>query len=202
MKSILWKSLSVTFGLASVLYAAAPAGKAAPDFTLPATDGKSYKLSDHKGKYIVLEWYNTGCPFVRKHYDGSNMQSLQDKYTKAGVIWLSINSSAKGKEGYFDAKGAEEDRVKNNSKATAMLLDPEGKVGRLYGAKTTPHMFVIDPQGVVVYAGAIDDKNSADSADIATSKNYVSAALDSALAGQPVATKETKPYGCSVKYAK
>lgn len=201
MKRLLTAVLTLGFIVAgSQVYAAASAGSAAPDFTLSGADGKSYNLAASKGKYVVLEWYNTGCPFVRKHYDSNNMQKLQETYTTKGVVWYSINSSAPGKEGNLNAAEALEDMKKNNSKPTAMLLDPEGKVGQLYGAKTTPHMFVIDPKGKIIYAGAIDSKNSADTEDIPTSKNYVSAALDAAMAGKPVETASTKPYGCGVKY--
>lgn len=183
-------------------WSAAGVGSKAPDFTLPGTDGKPYHLADYKGKYVVLEWYNTGCPFIRKHYDSGNMQKLQEAYGKKGVVWFSVSSSAPGKEGYLTGAEAEADRVKNQSKATAVLLDPEGKVGRLYQAKTTPHMFVINPSGEVIYNGAIDDVNSTDPADTARAKNFVASALDQAQQNKAVETKQTKPYGCGVKYAK
>lgn len=193
----------LSFVFAAALSQAAPAvNQPAPDFSATDSTGKTVKLSDYKGKYVVLEWLNHGCPFVRKHYDAGNMQKLQETYTGKGVVWLSIVSSAPGKEGHVTPAEAEKERAENKSKATAILLDPEGKVGRLYGAKTTPHMFVINPAGNVVYMGAIDSKSSTDSADIPSSTNYVAAALDAAMAGQPVKTAETKPYGCSVKYGK
>lgn len=175
-------------------------GTTAPDFSLAAASGKAVKLSDFKGKTVVLEWLNHGCPFVRKHYDSGNMQSLQRTYTGKGVVWLSIISSAEGKQGHVDAKGAAADKVSNKSSATDILLDPTGTVGKTYEAKTTPHMYVINPQGVLVYQGAIDDKASADPADVKSAKNYVAAALDATLSGKTVAIGSTKSYGCGVKY--
>lgn len=175
-------------------------GTTAPDFSLAAASGKTVKLSDFKGKTVVLEWLNHGCPFVRKHYDSGNMQSLQRTYTGKGVVWLSIISSAEGKQGHVDAKGAAADKVSNKSSATDILLDPTGTVGKTYEAKTTPHMYVINPQGVLVYQGAIDDKASADPADVKSAKNYVAAALDATLSGKTVAIGSTKSYGCGVKY--
>lgn len=175
-------------------------GTTAPDFSLAAASGKTVKLSDFKGKTVVLEWLNHGCPFVRKHYDSGNMQSLQRTYTGKGVVWLSIISSAEGKQGHVDAKGAAADKVSNKSSATDILLDPTGTVGKTYEAKTTPHMYVINPQGVLVYQGAIDDKASADPADVKSAKNYVAAALDATLSGKAVAIGSTKSYGCGVKY--
>jgi peroxiredoxin len=175
-------------------------GTTAPDFALPATDGKTYHLSDFQGKYVVLEWYNKSCPFIRKHYDSGNMQGLQKTYTQKGVAWLEIASSAPGKEGYMTPQDALSQRIKEKMNSTATLLDPDGKVGRLYGAKTTPHMFVINPKGTLIYAGAIDDHNSAEAEDIPKSRNYVADALDAAMAGKPVTTATTQPYGCSIKY--
>lgn len=177
-------------------------GKPAPDFTAKASNGKTVKLSDYKGKIVVLEWLNYGCPFVKKHYDSKNMQSLQKKYTGSGVVWLSVISSAPGKQGHADAKQAEADRAAQGSSATAILLDPKGEVGKAYGAMTTPHMYVIDKAGKLVYQGAIDDKNTTDLADVKTATNYVSAALDSitSVPPKPVAVAQTKAYGCNVKY--
>ncbi len=176
-------------------------GATAPDFTLTDTSGASHKLSDFKGKTVVLEWVNHGCPFVVKHYSKGNMQGLQADYTGKGVVWLSICSSAEGKQGYNTAEGWQKLNTEKGGKATAILLDPEGTVGKLYGAKTTPHMYVINAEGTLVYQGAIDDKPSTDSDDIPGAKNYVKAALDEVLAGKPVTTGQTKPYGCGVKYA-
>jgi peroxiredoxin len=175
-------------------------GKAAPDFTAKASNGKTVKLSDYKGKTVVLEWLNYGCPFVKKHYESKNMQNLQKKYTGEGVVWISVISSAPGKQGYADAKQAEADKATHGSNATAILLDEKGEVGKAYGALTTPHMYVIDKSGKLVYQGAIDDKASTEVADVKAATNYVSAALDATKAGKPVAVSQTKAYGCGVKY--
>ena len=188
--------------LAAGVQAEVTTGAAAPDFTLTDTSGASHKLSDFKGKTVVLEWVNHGCPFVVKHYSPGNMQGLQAESTGKGVVWLSICSSAEGKQGYYTAEGWQKLNAEKGGKATAILLDPEGTVGKLYGAKTTPHMYVINAEGTLVYQGAIDDKPSTDSDDIPGAKNYVKAALDEVLAGKPVTTGQTKPYGCGVKYAK
>jgi peroxiredoxin len=175
-------------------------GQSAPDFTLTDQTGTPRKLSDAKGKFVVLEWYNGGCPFVRRQYDDKNMQALQKKYAKEGVAWYTIASSAPGKQGALTTKAAAK-AWKKEGMSSALLLDPESEVARRYGAKTTPHMFVVDPKGTLVYMGAIDDKPSTDkSDDPKTAHNYVSAALDAAMAGKPVATPSTPSYGCSVKY--
>ena len=176
-------------------------GKPAPEFTLKDGSGQSHALSSFRGKYVVLEWVNFGCPFVQKHYGSGNMQKLQKAYTGQGVVWLSVNSSGEGKQGYYPAADLAGVLKEKGAAATAYLLDTDGKVGHLYGARTTPHMFVIDPKGTLVYAGGIDDKPSTDQADIAGATNYVAAALDQARAGKPIATAVSKPYGCSVKYA-
>ena len=186
--------------MAGAAMAAPMVGQPAPAFVGKSSDGKDYRLVDFKGKFVVLEWYNRDCPFIHKHYDGGNMQKLQETYGKKGVVWLEILSSAPGHEGYLTAGQAEENRVKSGTKSDASLLDPDGVIGRLYEAKTTPHMFIIDPKGILIYQGAIDDHNSADSDDIPKSKNYVAAALDEALAGKPVSASQTRPYGCGVKY--
>jgi peroxiredoxin len=199
-------ALAVTLGLALVAArphaAAAEAivGQPAPSFTLTDTNGARRSLSDYQGKVVVLEWFNHDCPFVRKHYGSGNMQRLQKKWTGAGVIWLSINSSAPGKQGNYPPEKANELTRAKHASPTAVLLDPDGTVGREYGAKTTPHMFVIDRKGTVVYAGGIDDKPSTDQADVATAHNYVDAALTETLAGKPVTVATSTPYGCSVKY--
>lgn len=172
----------------------------APDFSLPAANGNTYNLSDFKGNTVVLEWFNKDCPFVRKHYDTRNMQDLQKEYAEKGVIWLSIISSAEGKQGYLTAEDAIEVKKAEDAHPTHILLDPKGDVGQLYNAKTTPHMFVINPEGVLVYAGAIDNKPNAVHADARMARNYVREALDAVLNGQDVADKSTIPYGCSVKY--
>lgn len=175
-------------------------GKAAPAFTGVDSNGKSHTLSDFKGKYVVLEWLNHGCPYVRKHYDGQNMQGLQKEFTGKDVVWLSIISSAEGKQGYSTPEKANADVKENGASPTAVLIDPKGEIGRLYGAKTTPHMFVIDPAGNVIYKGAIDSVKSADKDDVAGATNYVRAALTEAMAGKPVSQAVTTAYGCSVKY--
>ncbi|OGX30397.1 MAG: alkyl hydroperoxide reductase [Omnitrophica WOR_2 bacterium RIFCSPHIGHO2_01_FULL_48_9] len=180
--------------------AAVKTGEPAPDFNLTDINGQSQSLSQFKGKYVVLEWINNDCPFVKKHYGSGNMQSLQIAYGEKGVIWLSINSSAPGKEGSVSAEKARELTQRNGAAPTAFFLDLDGKVGKLYGAQATPHMFIINPEGLLIYQGAIDDTPSVDAADIPAAKNYVKAALDEAMAGQPVTTAATKAYGCSVKY--
>ncbi len=184
----------------SPLPVAATVGQPAPAFSLEDSTGKSRSLAEFKGKTVVLEWVNFDCPFVKKHYGSGNMQKLQKTYTGKGVVWLSINSSAAGKEGHLTAATAEPALRERGAAPSALLLDGAGRVGRLYGAKTTPHMFVIDAQGTLVYAGAIDDTPSTDQADIAKAHNYLAAAVDAVLAGKPVATASSQPYGCSVKY--
>lgn len=175
-------------------------GSKAPEFTLPGSDGKTYSLKSFQGKTVVLEWLNHGCPFVKKHYRSGNMQKWQQAYTAKGVVWLSIISSAPGKQGYGSAAETEADRKKHKSLATAVLLDPSGKVGKAYKAKTTPHMYVIGPKGHLLYQGAIDDHDSTDRDGLAQSKNFVQHALDEILAGKKVSVAMTPPYGCSVKY--
>lgn len=180
--------------------AAVEPGEKAPDFTLPSMRGESVTLSDHEGKIVVLEWINHDCPFVKKHYGSGNLPGLQEKYRDKGVVWLGINSSAPGKQGHLDAEGMIARSEKEGSKATHVLLDPEGKVGKAYGAKVTPHMFVINPEGEVVYNGAIDSKPTTKVEDIETATAYVSEAIDAVMAGDEVPTKTSKPYGCGVKY--
>jgi len=175
--------------------------QAAPDFMLTDANGKEHTLSDYRGKFVVLEWTNMDCPFVRKHYNSKNMQSLQKKYTEKGVVWLSICSSARGKQGNYEVAEIKKRSKEWNAARTAYLIDDSGRVGRMYGAKTTPHMFVIDPKGTLIYAGGIDDKPSTNTADVAGAHNFVSECLDAAMAGKPVKTKTSTPYGCSVKYA-
>jgi peroxiredoxin len=180
--------------------AAAAVGQPAPGFTLADSNGNSHALSSFKGKLVVLEWVNYDCPFVKKHYESGNMQKLQKAYTGQGVVWLAVNSSAPGKQGNFSPEQIDARSKQHGFAATAYLIDADGTVGRAYGAKTTPHMFVIDPDGKLIYAGGIDDKPSTDQADIETATNYVEAALGEALAGKPVSTTSSRPYGCSVKY--
>lgn len=185
--------------LTSFTLQAAENGKPAPDFTLPGLKNE-VSLKDLKGKTVVLEWLNHGCPFVRKHYDSGNMQSLQKKYTAKGVVWLSIVSSAPGSQGYVDAAGALKEKQQYKSEASDILRDPSGEVGKKYGAKTTPHMYIINSEGILVYQGAIDNKPDTDQASIKTAKNFVADALDEVLAGKKVSAASTKAYGCSVKY--
>lgn len=175
-------------------------GEAAPAFTAVDSNGKSHKLADFAGKYVVLEWLNHGCPYVKKHYGAKNMQAMQAEFAAKDVVWLSIISSSEGKQGYSTPEQANADVTAHGAKPTAVLLDPKGEVGKLYGAKTTPHMFVVNPEGKLIYKGAIDSEKSTDQEDIPGATNYVRAALTEAMAGKAVTTAETKPYGCSVKY--
>lgn len=193
-------TLALLAGMTLPAHAAAVNGQAAPPFTLKDTAGKNHALSKFKGKFVVLEWFNSDCPFVKKHYNSGNLPKLQKTYIEKGVVWLAINSSANGKEGYYPPAEAGAKMKESGGKPTALLLDSSGKVGKMYGAKTTPHIFIMNPQGVVIYQGAIDSIASMDSADIAKSQNYVQMALDEALAGKTVSVPTTKAYGCSVKY--
>jgi hypothetical protein len=194
------------FGLAFLLGAllspawAVRIGDKAPDFTATDTNGQSHKLSEYTGKFVVLEWHNRGCPYTQKHYTSGNMERLQREWTAKGVIWLTVISSAPGKQGFVTA--ADENSYVKEMKAapTAVLLDPTGAVGHLYDAKTTPQMIIINPQGVMIYDGAIDDKPTTDTADISGAKNYVQQALEEAMAGKAVSVASTRPYGCAVKY--
>lgn len=189
------------FLLAGFVFAqTAKLNESAPDFTLKDSYDNEHSLSNFKDKIVVLEWVNFDCPFVKKHYNSHNMQMLQEKYTEKGIVWLAICSSAKGKQGNFSNEEINERTKKNNANFTAYLIDEDGKVGKMYGAKTTPHMYIINKEGVLVYAGAIDDKPTTDLDDIETAKNYVSSALDELLAGKEVSIKSSTPYGCSVKY--
>ena len=176
-------------------------GEPAPDFTLEAADGETHSLSDFEGKYVVLEWLNFECPFVGKHYGSGNMQMLQEKYTEKGVVWLSIVSSAPGKQGYYPPKEMIEQKKRHNGNMTAILMDPDGTVGKTYGATVTPHMYVINPDGELVYRGGIDDKPTTDEADIEGATNYVDRALTAVMNGEEVSPKQAKPYGCTIKYA-
>jgi peroxiredoxin len=187
-------------GLNLPAFAAVESGEPAPDFTLKDSKGNPQKLSSYSGKFVVLEWLNPECPFVKKHYSAGNMQKLQKEYTAKGVVWLSIISSAPGKQGYRTGPQADADTKDKNASPTAILLDPSGEVGQLYEAKTTPHMYVINPEGKLIYSGAIDSIRSTNPADCATATNYIRETLDAALAGKPVPTPETKSYGCSIKY--
>ncbi len=200
------KLLKSAFLLLAVMLMAAPVsaapviGEPAPAFTLTGADGKAHSLSDYAGKTVVLEWTNHECPFVRKHYDTHNMQKLQEEATAAGVIWLSVSSSAEGMQGHTTPEEAKTIIEKTGAKATARLFDTDGKVGQLYGAKTTPHMFVINQEGKLVYMGAIDDNPSPKHETIEGAKNYVALALAAVKEGKMPETTQTNPYGCAVKY--
>jgi peroxiredoxin len=175
-------------------------GEAAPEFHGTDSNGKTQSLAQYRGKFVVLEWANQGCPYEQKHYKSGNMESLQKQWTAKGVVWLSVISSAPGEQGYVTPPEENDYLTKMHAAPTAAILDPSGAIGRLYGAKTTPHMFVIDPQGKLVYEGALDDQPTPDPASLKGAHNYVSEALEDAMAGKPVPTPVTRPYGCSVKY--
>jgi peroxiredoxin len=187
--------------LAPVAVAAVKVGAPAPAFTAAATTGTSLSLADYRGHVVVLEWTNHECPYVRKHYETSNMQALQKEATGQGVRWLTIISSAPGTQGYVTARQADELTTSRQATPTAVLLDPAGTVGQLYGATNTPHMYVIDKAGTLVYAGAIDDKPTSRKGDVPGAQNYVRAALQAVAANQPVKTPVTRAYGCTVKYS-
>lgn len=193
--------LALLVAVAAIAHAQVEVGKPAPDFSLKDCSGKERSLADFKGKTVVLEWVNYGCPFVKKHYGSGNMQKLQKDATSKGVVWLAVCSSGPGKQGHFAATDAMKACTEAGSAATAYLLDEDGKVGQLYGAKRTPEMYIIDSKGTLVYHGAIDDKKTPDPADIPGATNYVAKALDEVLAGKSVSTPTTEAYGCSVKYA-
>jgi peroxiredoxin len=182
---------------------AAPAtvGQPAPAFTAQDTSGKTVSLADFRGKHVVLEWTNPGCPYVVKHYGSGNMQGTQREATAKGVVWLTVNSTAADSRDFRKPADMAAWMQQQKAAATATLIDADGKVGRAFGARTTPHLYVIDPQGKLVYAGAIDNKPTANPADVATATNHVKVALNELLAGKPVSTPVTRPYGCSVKYS-
>jgi|SRR5580692_8845131 hypothetical protein len=187
--------------LAGIVRASVEVGQPAPNFTLTDINGQSHSLSDYKGKIVVLEWNNPACPFVKKHYDSGNIPTLQKTATAGGIVWLTINSGAPGHEGACSTPVEINSWLQKNAAApTAYFCDTDGKVGHLYGAKTTPDMYVINADGTLVYKGAIDSIRSADIADIAKATNYVKAALDALKSGQPIAKPVSEPYGCSVKY--
>ncbi|GMV27940.1 MAG: thioredoxin family protein [Rhodanobacteraceae bacterium] len=198
MSALLAATLALT---AAPLQAKVVVGQPAPAFSLTDSNGKTRTLDEFKGKTVVLEWTNAECPFVRKHYDSNNMQTQQREATAAGVVWLSINSGAPGKQGEIEGGDANELMQINKSAQTAYLLDPEGKTGRAYGASVTPHMYVIDGQGIVRYMGGIDSILSADPADIPKATQYVRQALAELAGGKLVSVPVSAPYGCSVKYA-
>jgi peroxiredoxin len=182
-------------------WAAAKVGEPAPGFTAPATSGSPVSLADYRGKLVILEWTNHDCPYVRKHYETGNMQALQKDATGQGVVWLTIISSSPGTQGYVTPAEANELTASRKAMPTAVLLDPTGAVGHLYGATNTPHMYLVDKAGLLVYAGAIDDKPTTRRSDVPGATNYVRAALEAVSAGQPVKTPVTRAYGCTVKYS-
>ncbi len=191
--------LIALFGVAQ-LFADAEVGKNAPDFKVKDANGKEQTLKGQAGKWTVLEWYNKDCPFVKKHYESGNMQKIQKTYGAKGVNWFTVISSAEGKQGYLASADALANAKTTGSGANAILIDAAGDMGKAYGAKTTPHMFVIDPKGKLAYAGAIDDNDSSSADVIPKSKNYVAAALDAGMAGKAIEVSNSKPYGCGVKY--
>ena len=193
-------SLAAALAVVSVPASAASVGQAAPDFSAPDLAGKPVKLSDYRGKFVVLEWVNPECPYVRRHYDSGNMPTLQKEVASKDVVWLQVNSSSQASGEFTPPDRMAKWLGDKGAAPKASLIDQDGKVGKLYSARTTPHMYVIDPQGRLVYAGAIDDKRSASTADTKNANNYVRAALADAMAGKAVATPATSPYGCSVKY--
>lgn len=185
--------------LSTPALASAPPGQPAPAFTLTDLSGKPVNLADYRGKTVVLEWHNFACPFVQKHYRSGNMQSLQKKYA-GDVVWLAVNSTARTAFDYMEPAKVSHQLAEFKAAPARYLMDEPGEVGRAYGAKTTPHMYIIDPAGKVAYNGAIDDRKSTDVADVKGAKNYVAAALDEMKAGKPVSVASTTPYGCSVHY--
>ncbi len=199
------KKVLLSSVLAAVLtgpaWAVATVGQPAPAFTAVDTAGKPVALADFKGQHVVLEWVNPGCPFVQKHYNSANMQGTQTAATAKGVVWLTISSTAPDASDYKTPAALAAWMQSHKTAASRTLMDDDGKVGRAYGARTTPHMYIVDPAGTLVYAGGIDNKPSSNVADIASATNYVKLALDETLAGKPVSQASTRPYGCSVKYS-
>jgi peroxiredoxin len=196
------RNVAVVAGLAMMCASALALkpGDQAPNFTGVDSQGKTETLAQYRGKYVVLEWTNRDCPYTRKHYESGNMEGLQKQWTAKGVVWLTVISSAKGEQGYATPAVENAYLQKMDADPTAVILDPSGTIGRLYDAKTTPDMFVINPQGKLVYEGAIDDQPTPDPASLLGATNYVSAALQESMAGQAVKTQVTRPYGCAVKY--
>ncbi|MFY9529221.1 MAG: redoxin domain-containing protein [Candidatus Acidiferrales bacterium] len=193
-----WAAVIATLACLSAW--AARVGERAPDFTATDSNGQVHKLSQYAGKFVVLEWHNRGCPYTQKHYESGNMQRLQREWTQRGVVWFTVISSAPRKQGYVTADEENAYVKQINAAPSAVLLDPTGAVGHLYDAKTTPQMFVISPEGVLLYDGAIDDRPTTDPGDIQGAKNYLSLALEEAMAGKRVSIPTSRPYGCSVKY--
>lgn len=200
-KTFLSAALVATLAFAGAAMAEVKPGTPAPDFTATDSNGKTVQLSSLKGKTVVMEWTNNGCPYVKKHYTSGNMQALQKKYTADGVVWLTVASSPQGEQGFVTPEEANKDTTSRGAAPTAVLMDSKSNISRLYGATVTPHMFIVDAKGTVAYAGAIDSIRSSDPADVSKATNYVAAALDEIKAGKPVTTASTRAYGCTVKYA-
>lgn len=196
----LFLTLVTALVVAGTAHAQPVIGQPAPELTATDTKGVSHSLSDFRGKTVVLEWTNHDCPYVKKHYDTGNMQALQREATAEGVVWLTIISSAPGKQGYVTAEEADALTAERDAAPTAVLFDPEGTAGKAYGARTTPHMFVIDPEGTLVYMGGIDDRPTASKEDVEGARNYVREALTALGSGQDVPQSTSRPYGCSIKY--
>jgi peroxiredoxin len=200
-RAVVYVAIAVAVLIVVMVARGATVGQQAPTFSGKDSQGKVQSLAQYRGKYVVLEWTNRECPYTKKQYDSGNMQALQREWTAKGVVWLTVLSSPQGEQGYLTAEQENAQMEKVHAHPTAAILDPSGTIGREYGAKTTPHMFVIDPKGKLIYDGEIDDKPTTDTADVKGAKNYVSAALAEAMAGRTVEVASTRPYGCSVKYA-
>jgi peroxiredoxin len=196
----LFLTLVTALVFAGTAHAQPVIGQPAPELTATDTKGVSHSLSDFRGKTVVLEWTNHDCPYVKKHYDTGNMQALQREATAEGVVWLTIISSAPGKQGYVTPEEADALTAERDAAPTAVLFDPEGTAGKAYGARTTPHMFIIDPEGTLVYMGGIDDRPTASREDVEGARNYVREALTALGSGQDVPQSTSRPYGCSIKY--
>jgi hypothetical protein len=195
-----FSNLALTLVLLATPLFAVKVGDPAPDFQGTDSQGHTERLSAYKGKYVVLEWHNNGCPFTQKHYESGNMQNLQKEWTAKGVVWFTIISSAPGQQGYVTPDQENAYLARMHASPTAAILDPQGTIGHLYAAKTTPQILIVDPSGKLAYDGAIDDKPTTDPADIAGSKNYVNLALTELMSGKAVSVPVSRPYGCSVKY--
>ncbi|MEO7391578.1 MAG: thioredoxin family protein [Ramlibacter sp.] len=193
-------SLSLTLAAAGSAHATPSVGQAAPDFALKDVAGKTVKLSDYRGKHVVLEWTNPQCPYVKKHYNSGNMPATQKEAVEKGVVWLSIDSTEKASWEYMEPAKVAAWQGERKARPSALLSDPEGTAGKAHGARTTPHLYIVDPQGRLIYAGGIDSIPSSDPGDIKTAVNYVRQGLSEALAGKPISAATTRPYGCSIKY--